>query len=137
MPRGVFRRVFLVGRYAIKTPRFKHLLMGMRSNRWEREMWCHWQPRFRWRTLCPVLFADALGVLVVMPRALQPAPQGQVDTLPDYYPDITAESKHEDYGFLAQDLVALDYGLPYSDAVRERRAYYQRFGGRPAVEMPR
>lgn len=100
-------------------------------------MWFYWQPRFQWKTLCPVLWADSCGLIVVMPRAIQPVPQEQVDALPDYYPDITAETKHEDYGILGGQIVALDYGIPFADTVRERRRYYQGFGGNAAAEMPR
>lgn len=137
MPRGVFRRVFLLGSFAVKTPRLQHFAMGMRSNRWEREMWLYWQPRFQWTTLCPVLWADPLGLVVVMSRAEQPVPQEMVDELPDYYPDITAETKHDDYGILDGQIVALDYGLPSADSVNERRRYYKGFGGIAAAEMPR
>ena len=100
-------------------------------------MWFYWQPRFQWKTLCPVLWADPMGLVVVMPRALQPVPQEKVDALPDYYPDITAEAKHEDYGIVGERIVALDYGLPFSDTVFERRRYYQSFEGNAAIEMPR
>ena len=100
-------------------------------------MWLHWRPRFQWKTLCPVIYSDPLGLLIVMPRATQPVPQQKVDALPDYYPDITAETKHEDFGMLGGTIVALDYGLPFKDAVRERRTYYQGFPGNPASEFPR
>jgi hypothetical protein len=137
MPKGVFRRVVLLGQYAFKLPRWQQFAAGMRSNRWEREMWQRWRPRFQWSTLCPVIYADPFGLLVVMPRAVQPVPQDQVDALPDYYPDITAETKHEDFGLLGGSIVALDYGLPFEDAVLERRNYYQGFTGGPAAEFPR
>jgi hypothetical protein len=136
MPKGTFRRVVLLGRYAFKLPRWQQFAAGMRSNRWEREMWQRWRPRFQWSTLCPVICADPFGLLVVMPRAKQPVPQEQVDARPDYYPDITAETKHEDYGLLNDLVVALDYGLPFKDALLERRSYYQGFDG-PAAEFPR
>ena len=136
MPRGVYRRVFLLWRYAIKTPRLRHFSMGLRSSRWEREMWFCWRPLFRWRTLCPVIWADPLGLLVIMPRASQPVPQEEVDALLEYYPDITAETKHEDFGAIQGQIVALDYGLPFADVVRERRNYYEGFGGKPAAELP-
>lgn len=98
-------------------------------------MWEYWRPRFQWKTLCPILYADSLGLLVVMPRAAQPVPQKMVDAMPDYYPDITAETKHEDFGNLDGSIVALDYGLPLADSVRKRRAYYQGFQGKPAEEL--
>jgi hypothetical protein len=106
---------------------------AMRCNRWEREMWFHWRPLFKWRTLCPIHFADPLGVLVVMPKAIQPVADSAVKALPDYYPGVTAELKSDDYGYVGGQLVALDYGLPYADSVRERRTYYQGFNGREAV----
>ena len=100
-------------------------------------MWFHWRPRFEWKTLCPVIYADRFGLLVVMPRAAQPVAQEQVDALPDYYPEITSETKHEDFGMLGESIVALDYGLPFKDSVTERRKYYQGFSGNPAAEFPR
>jgi hypothetical protein len=39
MPFGAFRRVFLVGPFAVKLPRLRNPARGMRCNRWEREMW--------------------------------------------------------------------------------------------------
>ena len=137
MPKGVFRRVVLLGQYAFKLPRWAQFTAGMRSNRWEREMWRYWRPRFQWKTLCPVFYADPFGLLVVMPRAAQPVLQEQVDALPDHYPDITAETKHEDFGIVGDRIVALDYGLPFEDAVRERRRYYRGFPGSPAAEFRR
>ena len=124
MPRGVFRRVILVGRLAVKFPRVRNLFSGMRCNRWEREMWNVWRPVFGWETLCPVLFADPFGILVVMPRAKQPVTASDVDSLPDYYPQITSELKSEDYGRLGNRVFALDYGLWDVEDVTNRRAYY-------------
>lgn len=61
-----------------------------------------------------------------MHRAEQPVPQQEVDDAdPDDYPGITAESKAEDHGRLNARIVAVDYGLPDEDMIRERRAYYQ------------
>lgn len=125
MPSGVFRQVILVGRFAVKLPRFRNVSSGLRCNRWEREMWRIWRPIFRWKNLCPIKYADPLGVLVVMPRAAQPVtPEDVVAATPDYYPETTSETKPEDFGRLGGCVVALDYGLPDADMVRERRAYY-------------
>lgn len=98
MPAGVFRRVLLLGGIAVKVPRLRQFTGGMRSNRWEREMWRTWKPYFGWNTLCPVLFADPAGVLLVMARAEQPISQAEVESLPDAYPGITAETKPQNYG---------------------------------------
>lgn len=123
--RGVFRCVFLTGNYAVKVPRFKNFFEGLRCNRWEREMWFFWRPQFGWENLCPILFADPLGLLVVMPRAKQPVTfEDVVNSFPDNYPDITAETKPEDFGWLNGKLLALDYGLCDVDFVHHRREYY-------------
>jgi hypothetical protein len=112
MPSGAFRFVLLLGAFAFKFPRYRNIGAGMRSNRWEREMWQKWQPIFKWTTLCPVYFADPAGFLVIMPRALQPVSREEVEAMPDYYPAITSETKVEDHGRLGLRVVALDYGLP-------------------------
>lgn len=100
-------------------------------------MWFSWRPRFLWKTLCPIYYADPFGLMVVMPRVVQPVPQEQVDAMPDYYPNITSETKHDDFGMLGGNIVAIDYGLPFKDAVRKQRMYYQGFSGIPATEFPR
>ena len=129
MPAGVFRNVFLTKRHAIKVPRLRHLSGGMRCNRWEREMWSKWRQIFGWENLCPVVIADPFGFFVVMPRAEQPVTFSDVVAATsgeyDYYPDITAETKAEDFGRLGDRVVALDYGLPDSGMVSDRRAYYE------------
>ena len=125
MPSGVFRHVILVGRFALKIPRFRNFLSGLRCNRWEREMWRTWRPIFGWDNLCPIKFADPLGTFVVMPRATQPVTfEDVVAATPDYYPDIKSETKAEDFGRVGNRVLALDYGLPDADMVAERRAYY-------------
>ena len=95
-------------------------------------MWSRWRPLLKWKTLCPVLFADSLGLVVVMPRAIQPVDFSEIDALPDYYPDITAESKVEDYGRLDGVVVAVDYGLPDKEMVTHQRVYYSKMSSNPA-----
>jgi hypothetical protein len=93
-------------------------------------MWRVWQPIFRWPYLCPVSFADPLGLVVVMPRAYQPVTfEEVVAATPDWYPDPTCETKPEDFGRIGGQVLALDYGLPYADTVAERRAYYEKKTG--------
>ena len=137
VPRGVFRSVFFFGGLVLKVPRRSNLFAGMRSNRWEREMWFTWRPIFGWSSLCPIHFADPLGFLVVMSKAAQPVTHEEVDALPDYYPTYTAECKVEDYGRTCQGVVAIDYGLGYADAVAEMRAYYKQKSGSPAIIVPK
>jgi hypothetical protein len=93
MPRGVYRRVIATGPIVWKFPRLARFTEGLRCNQWEREMWQRWRPLLQWETLCPVLFADPLGLVVIMPRAAQPVRVSEVEAMPDYYPQTTAESK--------------------------------------------
>ena len=88
-------------------------------------MWRTWRPIFGWENLCPIVFADPLGLVVVMPRAAQPVTfEDVVEATPDYYPDITSETKPQDFGRVGNRILALDYGLPDAEMVVERRAYY-------------
>jgi hypothetical protein len=135
MPCGAFRYVILIGALAVKIPRLRNFSGGMRSNRWEREMWQKWRPIFRWQTLCPVYLADPAGLFLVMPRAKQPVTSEDVDALPDYYPSVTSETKAEDYGRLGPDIVTLDYGLPYTEDVIRQRQYYGEKAESPAMVL--
>jgi hypothetical protein len=126
--RGNFRWVVLTQQYAIKIPRLRYLVNGMRCNRWEREMWQRWRPIFGWRHLCPVLRADSLGLLVLMPRARTPVTFAEVaaERPNDDYPEATDEpTKPDDYGRIDGQLVALDYGLFAAEALHNQREYYE------------
>lgn len=126
MPFGDFRRVFLVGKVAIKIPRSRFVLLGLRCNRWEREMWQKWRRIFEWEFLCPIRFADPLGLVVVMPRATQPVTVMEIDEAwLNCYPDVLCEGKPDDWGLVDGQVVCLDYGLPDACMVRERRSYYR------------
>lgn len=61
-----------------------------------------------------------------MPRATQPVVFKEVvAATPNYYPDITSETKPEDFGRVGNQVFALDYGLPDAEMVAERREYYK------------
>lgn len=121
---GAFRVVVLSSRWAIKLPRLTRMTRGMRSNRWERECWHEWGPAFGWHTLCPVVWADPFGLVLVMPRAEQPVSQQEaLIALGDFYPGIDAETKPENFGRLGGKVVVLDYGWPDADVVSGRRDY--------------
>jgi hypothetical protein len=127
---GTNRRVILTKHYAIKVPRVRHPACGRRSNLWEREMWQHWRLIFpTWENLCPVLFADRFGVVLIMPRA-QPADDSTIvdaamEADGDCYPLPTVEFRAEEYGILGGRAVCFDYGLGDAKMVLERRAYYE------------
>jgi hypothetical protein len=131
MPHGAFRRVLLIPGYAVKLPRLRTVFHGLRCNRWEREVWRVWRPIFGWPNLCPVLLADPLGLFVVMPRADQPVTFAEVvEATPDCYPEPTNETKVEDFGRVDGRVVALDYGLPWADAIVEARARWDKLSKR-------
>lgn len=90
-------------------------------------MWRTWRPVFGWGTLCPVFFGDPFGFVLVMARAQQPIAHADIECLPDAYPDVTAESKSQDYGRVNGRVVAVDYGLPDPQLARHRREYYRSF----------
>src|ERR1051325_4297253 len=125
MPAGAFRRVVPVGQFVVKVPRLRAIFEGLRCNRWEREMWRTWRPKFEWAHRCPVSLADPLGLLVVMPRADTVTQDETNAEMPDYWPTVSSECKAADHGRLNGRLVVVDYGLPYADMVREQRANYE------------
>jgi hypothetical protein len=128
--KGVFRRVLRTRGLALKIPRIRHPLLGMRCNRWEREMWRVWRLKFRWEHLCPVLAADPFGFVVVMPHATQDVSEQELEAFvmeSDAHPEITSEwDKLRDWGHLDGRIVALDYGLWDADTVKDQRDYYSR-----------
>jgi hypothetical protein len=92
----------------------------LRCNRWEREAWRVWRPKFKWSNLCPIWFADRFGLTVVMARAL-PVTQEEVDAEGlDYYPMINCERKPEDHGRVDGRLVCS--GLRIAGCRRGARA---------------
>ena len=136
MPAGAFRYVVRFGRFAVKVPSLRAFRAGLECNRWEREMWGKWQPKFRWQNLCPVLFSDPVGLIIVMPWAA-PVTQEEVDReTPDYYPGFHAESKPEDHGRLVGQLVVVDYGLPRNLIDGYRRQYERHQGPAQRLDLP-
>lgn len=136
---GDTRCVLLVGKVAIKFPRLataKGRARGRACNRWERETWGFWAPRFEgWRdVLAPVLWADRWGWVVVMARTSPVEEDGPLRAAwavaSDLYPTPSCESKVQDWGRLAEGrIVAHDYAQAAlsEDGERERRAYLARF----------
>ena len=73
--RGVCRRVFLIGNYAIKFPSSKHghsmLLKGMSANWEEWDRYRTWKHAKGHKYLCPVVFCAPFGLFQIMRRAKQ------------------------------------------------------------------
>lgn len=110
---GISRTVYLVGPYAIKVPCARYgwakWLRGLIANLQERSI-----GRAGLEGVCPVLFADPLGFVVVMPRA-EPLPGDLSAEAYDRFVNradyvIPAENKADSFGYLNGELVALDYG---------------------------
>jgi hypothetical protein len=107
MPLGNWRDVQLVGPYAIKTPRKERELGGLFLNRWEHEMWTVWQPKFGWPHLCPVVWCDPAGYILVMQRVIRPASDEEIRAFEvewmdkNVLPLPSAEDKAADWGYLA------------------------------------
>ncbi|MDH1731007.1 hypothetical protein N5F00_16050 [Pseudomonas chengduensis] len=130
MPAGVYRRVFIASRWAIKIPRIKNITSGARCNRWEAEVWRKWRPKFGWEHLCPVRFCDPLGLILVMDRASQPVTFEEVisandQEYNDYYPNVDLEYKAENWGVLAGRMVCVDYGIDDAEQIANKRIYFQ------------
>jgi hypothetical protein len=108
---GLMRRVFLVGRYAIKLPRIwafgSYFWRGRRANARELDIW----RRHPDERLCPVLWASPFAFVVVMRRAV-PVDE---DRLPEGWetPFLDYEDVHAgNVCVLDGRLVLVDYGGP-------------------------
>jgi len=108
---GATRIVLLVGKYAVKVPRFTlwhTFLWGLLANMQERLFW-----ETRWPELCPILFSLPGGWIVIMPR-LEPLTEEFDGLSPawgitrDYC--IPVEHKRDSFGWLSSKIVAIDYG---------------------------
>ncbi len=102
--RGASRVVLLIGRWAVKLPRFgvgwRAGLCGLLSNLAERERW-RAGPR---AGLCPVLWSLPGGWCVVMPRVTV------ADATADGLAHLTGyDHKPDSYGIHEGELVAIDY----------------------------
>lgn len=110
---GITRTVFLTKRYAFKLPccryGWKMFLQGLLANMQER-VW----GRSGYDGICPVIWADRFGFLVVQPRVevLDMAMSEDEYIMFCYRQDyiIPAENKSDSFGYLNGKLVAIDYG---------------------------
>jgi hypothetical protein len=133
MQRGNWRQVLFVGPFAVKIPRSERSQEAMCLNRWEHEMWTVWRPKFGWKHLCPVVWGDPDGHVLVMQRAIQDATQAEIRAFETAwmsehrYPLPSAEDKPNDSGHLADErLVVCDYGYACDseEAMQQQRAEY-------------
>ena len=124
MRKGTARRVFLTKRYAVKLVRLRLraawqsrswglLLEGFRANLKERHAWRQSHAEH----LCPIVFSDRLGFLVIMPYA-RALTDDEFESLSNEYIEEGARSfgrvlsgdfKRENYGMLGEQRVKIDY----------------------------
>lgn len=113
---GTTRKVFLIGRYAIKVPatvEWRLFLHGLLANAQEAIF-----SKTGWPELCPVIFSVPGGWLLVMKRAktltddewisMDEQEIHQFVTKPDY--TVPCELKPDSFGWLDGRLVVVDYG---------------------------
>lgn len=112
--KGATRTVIMLRRHVIKLPAcysWRSFLNGMLSNLDERRFSSMRDPN-----LCPVLWSDPLGMMVIMPRCKHVTHRGLFEValhamrgaLPqDFY---LSDAKPENFGYLHGRLVKLDYG---------------------------
>jgi hypothetical protein len=106
----------------------------MEHNKCEREIWMRWSEAFpEWRSvLCPVLWSDRWGLLVVMPRCDLAGPEVAEHMLRDDvfpHPAPPWEGKPADFGLLRARAVAFDYATSPDIFDRGRLADYARRRG--------
>lgn len=110
---GVTRTVWLIGPLAFKFPslvEWRLFLLGLLANMQESKF-----SKTGWPELCPVLWSLPGGWLVVMKRARE-LTREEFDSLNlsswvdrgDYV--IPAELKMDSFGWIGEQLVAVDYG---------------------------
>lgn len=111
---GSTRTVFICEEYAIKIPKNE---LGRMGNLEEARLWTLYcgSTHERKNMLCPVLWCDSNGGLLIMPRAIPLPPQYDLEDLPDWgyipsdgHQDPT-ETKLEDWGQYEGKVVAVDY----------------------------
>jgi hypothetical protein len=124
---GCTRRVYLIGKYAIKIPQFHyewhHFLLGLLANMQEVTF-----SKMKDERLCPVLFYIPGGWLIVMPRCIPisrkifydlDVTRFWPDENEDYHPanvcerasfNVPVENKQDSFGYYNGKIVAIDYG---------------------------
>lgn len=131
---GNWREVILEGRYAIKLPREERRAAAMCLNRWEREMWTVWRLQFGWQHLCPVVWSDPDGQILIMQRAIQNVTAAEIEAISEAetHPCVTCEFKPVDWGRLEDGrVVVVDYGYTCDseEEIMLQRAYYAEYIG--------
>lgn len=111
---GITRKVFLIGKYAIKVPQtdygWKYFLKGLLANMSE----CA-SSKYNKYEICPVLFSSWGGWFLVMPRLKLPSEEEFKESgiTKQYCDRLNVEFKSNSFGWMDGRLVAIDYGEFY------------------------
>lgn len=116
---GCTRFVIVTKRWAIKIPNFKYgwkaVLQGLLANLQERRFY---RTGFGVPKICPVLFSDPLGLVVIMPACEVLDRSLTDDELEGFFGvpwgdttlNVPVEDKPENFGWYDGRIVAIDYG---------------------------
>ena len=122
---GSYRVALLIKRWAIKFPRtnsWPRFQEGLLANRQERKL-----ARNGWPELCPVVFSDPFGLILVMPKArpltnqewANLGPFGPIELFTRPTEIIPGEAKRSSVGVLADGRTVIinyvDHGWPSQD----------------------
>ncbi len=110
---GCTRKVFLIGKYAIKIPQisyqWRHFLLGLLANMQEKHFSDMKDDR-----MCPVLFAAWGGWILIMPRCEELSNcQYHSINISEFWEGqfkVPVEQKQSSFGIYKGKIVAIDYG---------------------------
>lgn len=114
--KGTTRTVFLIGKYAIKVPRFWHKQPGHKWKMFLRGILANIDEHFWWKCaykkekLCPVRFKSPLGLILVMDRA-EPLKDYEYDkdAFDFIFENLPLDNKIINFGRIKDRVVLIDY----------------------------
>ncbi len=114
--KGTTRTVFLIGKYAIKIPRFWHKHNGHKWKTFIRGILANIDEDFWWKhaidkdKLCPIVFKSPLGCILVMLRAQELTDnEYNKDKLNKDFAGLPLDNKQINFGKINNKIVLIDY----------------------------